>query len=169
MTKSFVISFPGSCHFAEMSFWWNLWHWRLFLIFDFNFWSNQWQLCQNDNSVPWGSTSLASFRASEFAKSVLAGDTARMRVFFCVMYSKSMFRIWSAMLLGCPGNARRVIPGKSMRVRFNTGKKSKASGPLFTKKTPSYGYRDPHFKPKTVWRPPQVYNGNPYTDKTASS
>ena len=35
------------------------------------------------------------------------------------------------------------------------------SGPLFTKKTPSYGYRDPHYKPKTVWRPSQVYNGNP--------
>ena len=43
-----------------------------------------------------------------------------------------------------------------------------ASGPLFTKKTPSYGYRDPHDKPKTVWRPSQVYNRNPYTDKTAS-
>ena len=43
------------------------------------------------------------------------------------------------------------------------------TGPLFTKKTPSYGYRDPHDKPKTVWRLSQVYNGNPYTDKTASS
>ena len=43
------------------------------------------------------------------------------------------------------------------------------AGPLFTKTTPSYGYRDPHYKPKTVWRPSQVYNGNPYTDKTASS
>ena len=40
-------------------------------------------------------------------------------------------------------------------------------GPLFIKKTPSYGY--PHDKPKTVWRPSQVYNGNLYTDKTASS
>ena len=28
-------------------------------------------------------------------------------------------------------------------------------GPLFTK-TPSYGYRDPHYKPKTVWRPSHV-------------
>ena len=35
------------------------------------------------------------------------------------------------------------------------------TGPLFTKKTPSYVYRDPHDKPKTVWRPSQVYNGNP--------
>ena len=42
-------------------------------------------------------------------------------------------------------------------------------GPLFIKKTPSYGYRDPHYKPKTVWRPFQVYNGNPYTDKMVSS
>ena len=36
------------------------------------------------------------------------------------------------------------------------------------KKTPSYWYRDPHYKPKTVWRPSQVYNGKPYTDKMAS-
>ena len=43
------------------------------------------------------------------------------------------------------------------------------TGPLFTKKMPSYGYRDPHHKPKTVWRLSQVYFGNPYTDKTASS
>ena len=42
-------------------------------------------------------------------------------------------------------------------------------GPLFTKKTPSYGYRNPHDKPKTAWRPSQVYNGNPYTDKTVFS
>ena len=42
-------------------------------------------------------------------------------------------------------------------------------GPLFTKKTPSYGYMDPHYKTETVWRPSQVYDGNPYTDKTASS
>ena len=34
------------------------------------------------------------------------------------------------------------------------------AGPLFTKKTPSYGYRDPYYT--------QVCNGNPYTDKTAS-
>ena len=43
------------------------------------------------------------------------------------------------------------------------------AGPLFTKKTPSYGYRDPHYKPKTVGRPSQVYNGDPYTDNTAFS
>ena len=44
-----------------------------------------------------------------------------------------------------------------------------STGPLFIKKTPSYGYRNPHYKPKTVVRLSQVYNGNPYTDKTASS
>ena len=41
--------------------------------------------------------------------------------------------------------------------------------PLFTKKTPSYKYRNPHFKPKTVWRPPHVYNGNPYTNETVNT
>ena len=44
-----------------------------------------------------------------------------------------------------------------------------SAGPLFTKKTPSFGYRDPHYKPKTVWWPSQVFNGNPYTDNMASS
>ena len=42
-------------------------------------------------------------------------------------------------------------------------------GPLFTKKTPSYQYRDSHYKPETVVRPSEVYNGDPYTHKTASS
>ena len=32
------------------------------------------------------------------------------------------------------------------------------SRPLFTKKTLYDVYRNPHYKPKTVWRPSQVYN-----------
>ena len=43
------------------------------------------------------------------------------------------------------------------------------SGHLFTKKTPSYWYRDSRYKPETVVRPSEVYNGDPYTHKTASS
>ena len=40
---------------------------------------------------------------------------------------------------------------------------------LFTiQQTPSW-YRNPHYKPKTVWWPSQVYNGNRYTSKTVSS
>ena len=39
-------------------------------------------------------------------------------------------------------------------------------GPLFTIKTPSYGYKNPHYKPKTFWWPSQVYNRNPYANKT---
>ena len=35
--------------------------------------------------------------------------------------------------------------------------------------TPSYVYRNPLYKPKTVWRPSQVYNDNLYIHKTASS
>ena len=42
-------------------------------------------------------------------------------------------------------------------------------GPLFTKKTPFYQYRDSHYKPETVVRPSSVYNKNPYTRKAASS
>ena len=36
----------------------------------------------------------------------------------------------------------------------------------FTKKAPSYTNRNPHYKPKMVWRPSQVYNVNSYTNKT---
>ena len=38
------------------------------------------------------------------------------------------------------------------------------SQPLVTEKTPSYRYKNPHYKPKTVWRPSKVYNGNPHDD-----
>ena len=37
------------------------------------------------------------------------------------------------------------------------------SGPLFTKKTPSYCYLVSHYKPETVVRPSQVYHVNSYT------
>ena len=40
---------------------------------------------------------------------------------------------------------------------------------MFTKKVPSRGYGNSRYKPKTVWRPSQFYNGNPYTNKTLSS
>ena len=43
------------------------------------------------------------------------------------------------------------------------------SGPLFTKKTPSYQYRNSHYKPETVVRPSEVYHGDPCTRKTTSS
>ena len=42
-------------------------------------------------------------------------------------------------------------------------------GHLFTKNEPHPGYRNPQYKPKTVWRPSQVYNGNPFYSKTVSS
>ena len=42
-------------------------------------------------------------------------------------------------------------------------------GHLLTKKTSPYGYRNSHYKPKTVWRPSQVYNENAYTNNTMSS
>ena len=42
------------------------------------------------------------------------------------------------------------------------------TGPLFTEKTPYYGYRNSHYKTKTVWRPSQIYYKDPYTNKTVS-
>ena len=41
-------------------------------------------------------------------------------------------------------------------------------GPLFTEKA-SYGYRNPHYKPKMDWCVFHVYNGNPLTHKAMSS
>ena len=35
--------------------------------------------------------------------------------------------------------------------------------------TPSCDYMNSHYKPNRVWRSSQVYNGNPYTNKTVSS
>ena len=43
-----------------------------------------------------------------------------------------------------------------------------SAGPQFTKKTPSYGYRDSLYKPDTVVRPSQDYDGDSYTRKTVS-
>ena len=31
------------------------------------------------------------------------------------------------------------------------------TGPLFIKNTPSYRYKNPYYRPKTVWRPSQIY------------
>ena len=42
-------------------------------------------------------------------------------------------------------------------------------GTLFSKMISSYGYRNTHLKPKTVWRWSQVYNWNLYTNNTLSS
>ena len=43
-----------------------------------------------------------------------------------------------------------------------------AQGLYSLKKVLFYWYRNPHNKPKTVWQLSQVYNGNPYTNKTVS-
>ena len=54
--------------------------------------------------------------------------------------------------------------------RHSTALKPESSlGFYFTKQVPPYGHRNPHYKPKTVWYPSQVYNGNPFTNKTVSS
>lgn len=69
---------------------------------------------------PWGSTSLASFRASEFARSVLAGVTAKIRQFSLVMNCIIISLIWYSISGGWSPTGTFVIPGRSISVRFNT-------------------------------------------------
>ena len=75
--------------------------------------------------LPWGSTSLANLRASELARSMLAGVTARMRVLSRLMNCKIISLIWYSMSGGWSPTGTLVMPGRSMRVRFNTGKETK--------------------------------------------
>ena len=76
--------------------------------------------------------------------------------------SSVRWSVWDTSWMCCImlGSARRAWTFLKVRVttkshnrsRFNiTGEQT--SGPLFTKKTPSYQYRDSHYKPETVVRP----------------
>lgn len=69
---------------------------------------------------PCGSTSFASLRASELARSVLAGVTARIRQLSLVMNCMIMSLICCSMSAGWSPTGTLVIPGRSMRVRFST-------------------------------------------------
>lgn len=71
--------------------------------------------------LPCGSTSLASLRASELAKSVLAGVTARTRQFSLVMNCIIMSLICCSMSAGWSPTGTLVMPGRSMRVKLSTG------------------------------------------------
>lgn len=69
---------------------------------------------------PWGSTSFDSFRASELARSVLAGVTAKIRQLSLVMNCMIISRICCSMSAGWSPTGTLVIPGKSMRVKLST-------------------------------------------------
>lgn len=71
---------------------------------------------------------MAIFRASEFARSELAGDTAKMRQFSLVTNCISMSRIWNSMSAGWSPTGTLVIPGRSTRVRFSTGQGGERAG-----------------------------------------
>lgn len=70
--------------------------------------------------APSGSTSLAIFRPSELARSVLAPVTARMMALGLVMYFMSISRICRSMSRGWLPTGTFVKPGKSTRVRVRT-------------------------------------------------
>lgn len=86
----------------------NSWHFKIIPVL--------WRVTHS----PWGSTSLASFSASELARSVLAGVTARTRQFSLVMNCMIISLIWYSISGGWSPTGTFVIPGRSMRVRFNT-------------------------------------------------
>jgi len=72
------------------------------------------------NRSPWGSNSFAILRASELARSELAGETARMRQLSLQTNWLIMSRICCSISAGWSPTGTLVIPGRSTRVRFNT-------------------------------------------------
>ena len=74
-------------------------------------------------NLPSGSTCFAKFNASEVAKSVLAGVTAKIRHVSLVMNCISMSRICCSMSCGWSPTGIFVKPGKSIKVMFNTERK----------------------------------------------
>ena len=75
---------------------------------------------------------MAILRASELARSALAGDTARMRQFSLVMNSNSMARICISMSGGWSPTGTFVMPGRSINVRFSTEQKEQAINVRFS-------------------------------------
>ena len=84
----------------------------------FRLWFPNW--LQYNAKVPSGSTVFARLRASEVARSTLAGVTAKMRHVSFVMYCRSMSRICASISTGWSPTAILVKPGKSISVIFNT-------------------------------------------------
>ena len=75
--------------------------------------------------LPSGSTDLAKLSASEVAKSVLAGVTARMRQVSLVMNCMIMSLIWASMSTGWSPTGILVRPGRSISVMFKTEENKK--------------------------------------------
>ena len=85
----------------------------------------------------------------------------------CKMHHGSFTILLSCIML-YPYHSRRYF---SFRLESKQGcpRTTEFTVCLLFKKTPSYRYRNPHYKPVTVWRPSQIYNGNPYISKTIPS
>ena len=81
---------------------------------------------------PCGSTSLAILRASELARSALAGLTAKIRQLSLLINSNSMPLIMCSISGGWSPTATFVIPGKSIRVKLRTEKNNKQSYHVLT-------------------------------------
>ncbi len=75
---------------------------------------------QNLDYIPSGSTCLAICRASEVAKSVFAGVTAKIRQVSLVINWNNISLIWASMSAGWSPTGTFVNPGRSINVIFNT-------------------------------------------------
>ena len=71
-------------------------------------------------NLPSGSTCFAKFKASDVAKSVFAGVTAKIRHVSLVINCISMSRICCSISAGWSPTGIFVNPGKSIRVMFKT-------------------------------------------------
>ena len=78
--------------------------------------------------TPVGSTSLASLRASEVARSLLAGVTASTRQLSLDTNCMSMSLIWNSMSAGWSPTGTLVSPGRSTTVRFSTDRGRREGG-----------------------------------------
>ena len=74
-----------------------------------------------------------------------------------VPHSRTDYGLWPPLLtlfeinLSMDTLLRNYVPSRVCYFPLHTiSIISRTTGPLFTKKTPSYGYRDPHYKSKTV-------------------
>ena len=78
-----------------------------------------------EHRIPSGSTILATWSASELAKSVLAGVTARIRHVSFEMNISNMSLICCSISAGWSPTGTFVSPGRSISVMFKTGGKKK--------------------------------------------
>ena len=81
----------------------------------------------------------------------------------------SIFRVAHSIALCNVTYITMIVSTSKHTSPYHMHTSTKYPRPQLVKKTPSYWYRESHYKPETVVRPSQVYNEDSYTCKTVSS